>query len=94
MWLLALRRAVVSELPIGAVLSPRMRLSGWLAKLTTYSLDVGAAGRFVTLVCGLYDAVCQRVSFERSALRDRVMTPDPGVLDCCHWVGSTIPPAS
>lgn len=94
MWLPALRRAVVSELLIESVLSPRMRLVGWLAKLITYSLDVGVAGRFVTLVCGLYDAICQWVSSERSTLRDRVMTPGPGVLDCCHWVGSTIPPAS
>lgn len=76
------------------VLSPRLGLSGRLGRLITYGLDVGAAGRFVTLVCGLYEGVCPRVSFERSALRDRVMTPDPGVLDCCHWVGSTIPPAS
>jgi hypothetical protein len=40
------------------VLSPRLGLSGRLGRLITYGLDVGAAGRFVTLVCELYEGVC------------------------------------
>ena len=58
MWLASLRQAVISEGFMRGVLSPRLGLSGRLGRLITYGLDVGAAVRFVTLVCELYEGVC------------------------------------
>lgn len=58
MWLASLRQTVISEGFTGGVLSPRLGLSGRLGRLITYGLDVGAAVRFVTLVCELYEGVC------------------------------------
>jgi len=71
-----------------------VRLRACFTALATDAIVVDAAGRFIVLVCELYDLVCLWVGFRRDTPKRRVVTPDPSSVACCHLLGSTTPPAS